>query len=155
MRTISVKSIHKIAGYRTPRRNFTEFRDHGIILSRDHHTYTHNPGYHFSYRDMSAREHSTVANLTEWTGRLIGLSDPWTRELYRHQRKCRHLQNFTCKGTLRQVLICLIPLLPHCIRRTFCTHTWKVGEGGERTREKVRGAKVHKAGSKIPLYTPG
>ncbi len=58
----------------------------------------------------------------------------------------RHLEKLTCKGTLRQVLICLRPplfLWPHtpllysvhtCIMYTY-SHM-----GGELTREKVRGA---------------
>jgi hypothetical protein len=70
--------------------------------------------------------------------------------------KCRHLKKLTCKGTLRQVFICLItppphPPVTHCIRT--CTYTHREGGRGERwTREKVRGAKVHKAGSKIPTW---
>jgi hypothetical protein len=50
--------------------------------------------------------------------------------------KCRHLKNFTCKGTLWQVFICLMnrtpyppPFLTHCI----LIHT---GKGGGWTREK-------------------
>ncbi len=46
----------------------------------------------------------------------------------------------------------LPPPLTHCKRvRVYCIliHTGK-GGGKRRTREKVRGATVHKAGSKIP-----
>jgi hypothetical protein len=58
--------------------------------------------------------------------------------------KCRHLKFFTCKGTLRQVFIFMRkrtppPPPPHYTQG-----------GGIRTREKVKEAKVHKAGSKIP-----
>ncbi len=105
--------------------------------------------------------------------------------------KCCYLKKFTCKGTLRQVFICLrppplldfclgwccnfvgsesgqkqsvkllqnmlsnttqhtpIPFQPHtvCI---YCTLTMGRGEGrGRWTREKVKEAIVHKAGSKI------
>ncbi len=41
---------------------------------------------------------------------------PWINLPYRHQSKCRHLKEFTCKGALRQVFICLRPpplLWPH------------------------------------------
>ncbi len=57
--------------------------------------------------------------------------------------KCRHLKLLTCKGTFRQVFICLSPRIPypspltHCIRvycipitGTVLIHTGK-GEGGE------------------------
>jgi hypothetical protein len=60
--------------------------------------------------------------------------------------KCRHLTQFTYKDTLRQVFICNISpryTLVHAIIHTG-------GGGGERTREKVRGATAHKAKSKIP-----
>ncbi len=46
-------------------------------------------------------------------------------------------KKFTCKGTLRQVLICLrpktpYPLLTHCIRvYSMLIHTGKGGGGGE------------------------
>ncbi len=75
--------------------------------------------------------------------------------------KCRHLKKLTCKRTLRQVFISLKPRphiphpLTHCIRVfSILIHT---GNGGGRerwTRERVRGATVHKAGSKIPSWLP-
>jgi hypothetical protein len=43
------------------------------------------------------------------------------------------------------------PPLTHCIgvySYSILIHTWKRGGGGELTREKVRGAMVHKAGRK-------
>ncbi len=72
--------------------------------------------------------------------------------------KCRYLKNFTCKGTLRQVFYLseappsYDPIFPspltHCIRvYSILIHTGKGGRG-ELTREKVRGATVHKAGRK-------
>jgi hypothetical protein len=67
--------------------------------------------------------------------------------------KCRHLNKLTCKGTLRQVFICLRPRTPYPPLYTLYTvqYTYSHREGGESlTREKVRGATVHKAGSKIP-----
>ncbi len=68
--------------------------------------------------------------------------------------KCR-----TCKGTLRQVFNCV---RPHLYMTPYPPPLHKViqymqynnphieGGGGELTREKVRGATVQKAGSKIP-----
>ncbi len=109
--------------------------------------------------------------------------------------KCRHLKKLTCKGTLRQVFICLrfsplrvflgwssnlvgsqsdqiqsvklmqnmlsnrTPYPPpphtHCMRiyGTVYLFTQERGEGGESwTREKIRGATVHRARSKIPTW---
>ncbi len=99
---------------------------------------------------------------------LIGFKDTLPRRkirLIEGNAKCRHLKKLSCKGTLRQVFICRRP------RTTYpppaqCTHTvyvYKVdlftqgrgegGEGGESwTREKERGATVHKVGSKIPTW---
>jgi hypothetical protein len=42
-----------------------------------------------------------------------------------------------------------IPPFTHCILYNILIHTGKV-EGGSWTREKARGATVHKAGSKTP-----
>jgi hypothetical protein len=68
---------------------------------------------------------------------------------------CRHLKEFSCEGILLQVIICLKspPLLRFCLGWYMCiqytySHMGR-GEGGELTREKVRGATVQKAGSKI------
>jgi hypothetical protein len=53
------------------------------------------------------------------------------------------------------VFICLIPPsypITHCVYST-CTYSyreWEKGGGWGRSREKVRGATAHKAGSKIP-----
>jgi hypothetical protein len=55
--------------------------------------------------------------------------------LIKGNAKCRHLTKFTCKGTLRQVFICLRPRTPYppytlCIRvYSIRFHTGK--EGGE------------------------
>jgi hypothetical protein len=69
-------------------------------------------------------------------------------------------KKLTCKGTVRQVFICLRPRTPypppltHCIRvYGYVLYTYLLREGGEgesETREKIRGATVNKAGSKIP-----
>ncbi len=77
--------------------------------------------------------------------------------------KCCYLKKLTCKGTLRQVFYLSEtfspPMTPYsppythntCIHYTvILVHTGK--GGGELTREKVRWAKVHKAGSKIPTW---
>jgi hypothetical protein len=70
-------------------------------------------------------------------------------------------KKLTCKGTLLRVSIRLRPRTPspppphiiHCIRVYTIQYTYshrERGKGGEITREKVRGATLHKAGSKIP-----
>jgi hypothetical protein len=63
--------------------------------------------------------------------------------------KCRYLKKLTCKGTLQQVFYLYESPPPciyvYCIRYLF---TQGGGGGGELTREKVRGAIVHKAGRK-------
>jgi hypothetical protein len=65
-----------------------------------------------------------------------------------------HLKKLTCKGTLRQAFICLGPHAPPLY--TVYVHTvylftqGRVEVGECCTREKVRGATAHKAGSKIP-----
>jgi hypothetical protein len=76
-----------------------------------------------------------------------------------NKAKCRHLKTFTCKGTLRQVFICLRPIPsydpippPLHIVYVYTVYLFTQGWGGggrELTREKVRGASVHNAGSKI------
>jgi hypothetical protein len=77
--------------------------------------------------------------------------------------KCLHIKKLTCKGNLWHVFICLRPrslspppLLTHCTC-TVCKRVCSIrilihtGKGGKNcTRQKVRGATVHKAGSKIP-----
>ncbi len=54
--------------------------------------------------------------------------------------KCRYLKKFTCKGTLRQVFICLRPRTPYppytqytCI--LYVQYTYSHGEGGGGVRE--------------------
>jgi hypothetical protein len=73
--------------------------------------------------------------------------------------KCCHLKQFTCKDTLRQVFICLRPRTPYPPSppyTLYVQYTYSHREGGRRgeswTREKVREATVHKAGSKIPIW---
>ncbi len=54
--------------------------------------------------------------------------------------KCCHLKKLTCKGTLRQVFICLRPRSPYilnpltdCMRvHRILIHTWKGERGGQR-----------------------
>jgi hypothetical protein len=70
---------------------------------------------------------------------------------------CRHLKILPCcKGTLRQVVSVWCPLpipLTHCIYIRVYSILIYTGKGGESgTREKVRGAIVHKAGSKIRTW---
>ncbi len=66
--------------------------------------------------------------------------------------KCRHRKKLKCKG---QVFICLseaqnpIPRTPYTLY-TCIQYTYSHREGGSWTRDKVRGATVHKALSKIP-----
>ncbi len=61
--------------------------------------------------------------------------------------KCRHLKKLTCKGTSRQVFICLRPRTPyfpltHCIRvYSIRIHTGKWGWG----RVEPESSGVHKA----------
>ncbi len=65
--------------------------------------------------------------------------------------KCCYLKKWTCKLTLRQVFICLsyiFPLSWHTVYVHVLIHTGK--GGGRWIREKVRGATIHKVGSKIP-----
>jgi hypothetical protein len=70
---------------------------------------------------------------------------------------CRYLKKLTCKGTLRRLFICLrpppLPWPPPLHTVYMCIqYTYSHMEGGELTREKVRGATVHKVGSKIPTW---
>jgi hypothetical protein len=60
--------------------------------------------------------------------------------------KCRHLKKLTCKGTLRQVFICLRPppLLRHHTPPPYTLYTCILYTYSHREGE------VHKAGSKIP-----
>jgi hypothetical protein len=67
--------------------------------------------------------------------------------------KCRYLKSktLTCKGTLRQVFYLseapYPPVTPYPTVYSILIHTGK-WEGGELTREKVRGEMFHKAGRK-------
>jgi hypothetical protein len=77
--------------------------------------------------------------------------------------KCRHLHKFTCKGTLRQVFICLRPRTPYPPPKYCSVYVYTVylfiqgrglGGGGElnqREGERATGLSTdHKAGLKIP-----
>ncbi len=72
--------------------------------------------------------------------------------------ECRPLIKLTCKGTLRQVFICLRPKTQHPPPYTLYTCTPYIylhrerGRGESLTREKGREATVHKARSKIPTW---
>ncbi len=71
--------------------------------------------------------------------------------------KCCHLKKLICKGTLRQLFICLKPRTPynpppHLHSVYVYTYTQGRGEGETWTREKGRGVTVHQAGSKIPTW---
>ncbi len=69
-----------------------------------------------------------------------------------YRRKIRFIEGnskLTCKGTLRQVFICLRPRTP-CIQYTYSHREEEEEESW--TREKVRGGTVHKAGSKMPTW---
>ncbi len=83
----------------------------------------------------------------------------------RDRRKIRLIEGkkFTCKGTLRQVFICLRPRTPYyqpplhteCVYTVRYTYSHRErGEGGRELvqREGYRGETVHKAGSKIPTW---
>ncbi len=71
--------------------------------------------------------------------------------------KCCHLKRLTCKGTLRQVFICLRPKTPypppllHNVYE-YTVYLFKAGRGGSWTIEKVGGVTVYKAGLKIPTW---
>ncbi len=71
--------------------------------------------------------------------------------------KCRYLQKLTCEGTLRQVFYLSeafsLPMTPYYPPYTLYTCIYSIiiytGKGGgDLTREKVRGAIVHKVGRK-------
>ncbi len=95
---------------------------------------------------------------TQWKKRS---SIDWIRRkirLTKGNSKCPHLKKLTCKGTLRQVFISRRPR-----NRTYSPeHTVYVytvfsvhihtGRGGGGNWEKVRGATVNRAGSKIRTW---
>ncbi len=81
--------------------------------------------------------------------------------------KCRHLKNLPVKGLCGRCLSVwgslpsfdAIPYTPpytlYTYIRVYCIPTYshrERGGGGKLTREKVRGATIHKAGSKIPTW---
>ncbi len=91
---------------------------------------------------------------------LLNLPTRRKLRLIEGNAKCRHLNKLICKGTLRQVFICLRPRTPEAPiyppppqpLHTVYVHTVysiliHTGKGGG---VLTRGATVHKAGSKIP-----
>ncbi len=72
---------------------------------------------------------------------------------------CRHVKKLTCKGTLRQVFICLTPRAPfsptpftHCIRvYSILIHTGKEG-GGRVDRGEGEGQQGRGEGLKKPEW---
>ncbi len=75
--------------------------------------------------------------------------------------KCRHLKSLPAKGLCGRCLS-VWGLSPHMtpyptppplrIVHVYIVYLFTRGEGGELTREKIRGATVHKAGSKVPTW---
>ncbi len=67
--------------------------------------------------------------------------------------KCSHLENFTLKGTLRQLFICLRPRTsyppPLHTVYVFTVYLFTEGKGESWTREEQQ---FHKAASKIPTW---
>jgi hypothetical protein len=80
-----------------------------------------------------------------WESRKIGLIES--------NVKCRYLKKLTCKETLRQEFYLFEalsppkPPYPPPLLHTVNVYS-HMGRGGKLTREKVRGAIVHKAGRK-------
>ncbi len=53
--------------------------------------------------------------------------------------QCRHLKKLVCKGTSRQVLICLRPRTPYPLPYTLCTCILYTGGGGEESWRRLEG----------------
>ncbi len=91
-------------------------------------------------------------------GTIIDLRRRKTRLKEDNAKFCHLKIVFTCNGTLHQVFICLRPRTPspppplHTLYSTCIKYTYshRDGGGGGLTIEKGIGAKVNKAGSKIP-----
>jgi hypothetical protein len=80
--------------------------------------------------------------------------DPGRRRKIRFIEECRHLKKLTCKGTLRQVFICLRSRTPYPPPPLHCNRVYSI-LGGERWRvEPERRLEGHKAGSKKPNTVP-
>ncbi len=63
--------------------------------------------------------------------------------------KCRHLKKFTCKGTFRQVFICLKPPPPlQTVYVQVLIHTGKGGGGRVELERRLEGQQVTKLGRK-------
>jgi hypothetical protein len=100
----------------------------------------------------SSYNYNTVMTVMGYSHWLINYIDT--------KAKCRHLKKLTCKGTLRQVFICLRSSGPYPPPLTQCIRVYSVSlyvflqrkGGGCWTREKVKGATVYKAESKIPTW---
>jgi hypothetical protein len=82
-------------------------------------------------------------------GFVVVDSGAWANYYVDAKAKCRHLNKFTCKETLRQVFIFLRPLP---LLGSESGHILSVGKGsGEGVKPERRlGATVNRAGSKIP-----
>jgi hypothetical protein len=97
-----------------------------------------------------------LSTLLPWL--LSGEFSPGNRiRLIECGAKCRYLMKVTCTGTLRQLFY--LPEAPSTPMATYCPlplHTVYVytvyiftqGRGGELTRARLEGKKVHKAGRK-------
>ncbi len=83
----------------------------------------------------------------ESIGQLTGVFYPmhaaWTNELYRHQSKMSLSKKFTCKGTLRQVFICVRPppLLGFCL-------------GGKRNFVGSESGQIHRVLNSCRIWSP-
>ncbi len=99
--------------------------------------------------------------ISKWLSDRVKELTSWKIRLIEYNAKCRRLNKLTCKRTLREVFICLrhrtlYPLPPYTLY-TYIQYSYSLREGVEEgrvflTREKVRGATVHRAGSKIPTW---
>jgi hypothetical protein len=121
-----------------------------------------------SGRTVSPNELTGILDIVPWTRwpcRICPCPDDFNHReirLIECNAKCRYLKRLTCRGTLRQVFYLsetpTPPMTPYSppplhtiyVYTVYCTYTHRRGRGGEQTREKVRGAIVHKACRKIP-----
>jgi hypothetical protein len=100
----------------------------------------------------SFRETGCVVQKWVDRDRRMDWIDTWTNEIYIDTKaKCRHLKFFSLDRDFAAgvYLSDLLHPVTHC-KRTIVHVLIHTRKGEERTREKVRGATVQKAGSKIP-----